>query len=119
MTPSVYTEDFSRKLKKVATMLAQTANRLTTRITGHVQDKLQAAADILGSTLNQFVVQAALEKAEKVIENESTILLTRKESLWLLDLIENPSPRSERFRKAQARYQRIKSNADSTAEQTA
>lgn len=61
--------------------------------------------------LNQFVVQAALEKAEKVIENESTILLTRKEGLWLLDLIENPPPRSERFRQAQARHLSLKSQA--------
>jgi uncharacterized protein (DUF1778 family) len=32
------------------------------------------AADIVGATLNQFVVQAALEKAERVIESESTIV---------------------------------------------
>ncbi len=58
--------------------------RLTARITGHVQDKLQMAADLVGATVNQFVVQAALEKAEKVIESESTIVLTRRESLRLL-----------------------------------
>ncbi len=42
-------------------MLAQTGKRLTTRITDHVQEKLQTAADLVGATLNQFVVQAALE----------------------------------------------------------
>lgn len=93
--------------------------RLTTRITGHVQDKLQMAADLVGATVNQFVVQAALEKAEKVIESESTIVLTRRESLRLLELIENPPPRNEKFLQAMARYQRIKNNDLSTTEHPA
>lgn len=95
-------------------MLAHTGKRLTTRITNHVQEKLQVAADILGATLNQFVVQAALEKADKVIESESTIVLTRRESLRLLELIENPPQRNEKFIEAQARYLRIKNDASST-----
>ncbi len=96
-------------------MLAHTGKRLTTRITDHVQEKLQAAADLVGATLNQFVVQAALEKAEKVIESESAIVLTRRESLRLLEMIENPPPRNEKFLQAQARYQGLKNDAGSTA----
>jgi uncharacterized protein (DUF1778 family) len=97
-------------------MPAHTGKRLTTRITDHVQEKLQVAADLVGATLNQFVVQAALEKAEKVIESESTIVLTRRESLRLLELIESPPPRNKKFLQAQARYQRMKNDAGSTAE---
>jgi uncharacterized protein (DUF1778 family) len=96
-------------------MLAHTGKRLTTRITDHVQEKLQAAADLVGATLNQFVVQAALEKAEKVIESESTIILTRRESLRLLEMIENPPSRNDKFLQAQARYQMLKNDASSTA----
>lgn len=96
-------------------MLAHTGKRLTTRITEHVQEKLQAAADLVGATLNQFVVQAALEKADKVIESESTIVLTRRESLRLLELMENPPPRNAKFLQAQARYQGIKNDASSTS----
>lgn len=94
-------------------MLADTGKRLTTRMTGHVQEKLQMAADLMGATLNQFVMQAALEKAEKVIESESVLVLSRRESLRLLELIENPPPRNARFVKAQARYQRMKADAGS------
>lgn len=89
-------------------MLAQTGKRLTTRITAHVQDKLQEAADLLGATLNQFVVQAALEKADKVIESESTLVLTRRESLRLLEMMEAPPERNEKFLQAQARYTKAK-----------
>lgn len=97
-------------------MLAHTGKRLTTRITDHVQETLQMAADIVGATMNQFVVQAALEKAEKVIESESTIVLSRRESLRLLELLDNPPPRNEKFLAAQARYQRVKSDAGSAAQ---
>ena len=93
-------------------MLALASKRLTTRLTEHVQDKLQTAADLVGATLNQFVVQAALEKAERVIERESTLVLTRTESLRLLALMENPPPRNEKFLQAQARYLKMKTNAD-------
>lgn len=88
-------------------MLAQTDKRLTTRITGHVQEKLQSAADLVGATLNQFVVQAALEKADQIIESESTLALSRRESLRLLELIDNPPPRNARFLEAQARHRKI------------
>lgn len=89
-------------------MDTQTGKRITTRVTGHVQEKLEMAAMLVGATVNQFVVQTALERAEKIIENESSMILTRRESLRLLELIENPPPRNEKFLQAQSRYQRIK-----------
>ena len=100
-------------------MATQAGKRLTTRVTAHVQEKLQAAADIVGATVNQFVLQAALEKAEKVIDSESTIALSRRESLRLLEMVENTPPRNETFLLAQARYQRIKNDAGSASEQQA
>ncbi len=100
-------------------MLAQVGKRITARVTSHVQETLQVAADLVGATLNQFVVQAALEKAEKVIESESSIVLTRRESLRLLEMIENPPARNEIFLEAQARYQRIKNDAGSATERRA
>lgn len=56
-----------------------------------------------------------LEKTENVIESESVIVLTRRESLSLLEMIENPPPRNEKFLQAQARYQRLKNDAGSAA----
>lgn len=97
-------------------MQAVTGKRITTRMTGHVQSTLQAAADLVGATLNQFVVQAALEKAERVIESESMMVLSRQESLRLLELLENPPPRNDKFLMAQARYQKTIKNADPEAD---
>lgn len=92
-------------------MLDHAGKRLTIRVTGQVQQKLQMAADLVGSTVNQFVVQVAVEKANRIIENESVLALSRKESAWLLDLIENPPPRNDRFLAAKARFDRMKSHA--------
>lgn len=39
-----------------------------------------------------------------MIESENTIILTRRESLRLLELLENPPARNEKFLQAQARY---------------
>lgn len=92
-------------------MLDQTGKRLTTRVTAPVQQKLQMAADLIGATVNQFIVQAAVEKADRIIETESALALSRKESVWLLDLMENPPPRNPKFLEAKARYERTKSRA--------
>ena len=97
-------------------MTVDTGKQITTRVTAHVQGKLQEAADLVGATLNQFVLQAALEKAEKVVESESTISLTRRESLRLLEMIENPPPRNAKFLQAQARYEKVKNDASSTSQ---
>lgn len=96
-------------------MLSQPGKRITTRVTGQVQDKLEMAAELVGATLNQFVVQAAIEKANRVIESESMMVLSRKESLRLLELIENPPPRNRRFAEAQAWYEEMKRDAHSSA----
>jgi uncharacterized protein (DUF1778 family) len=76
-------------------MLDYAGKRLTTRVADHV------------------VVQAALEKANKVIENESSIVLTRRESQRLLEMLENPPSRNEKFLQAQARYWKMKNDAGS------
>lgn len=81
--------------------------RLTIQITDQEQENLQMAADIVGTKLRAFVMQAALEKAKQVIAAESSLVLTRRESVRLLELIENPPPRNERFLRAQARYQKL------------
>jgi uncharacterized protein (DUF1778 family) len=45
-----------------------------------------------------------------------TTVLTRRESLRLLELIENPPPRNEKFLQAMNRYQGMKNNNLSTTE---
>lgn len=83
--------------------------RITARVPLAVQEKLQAAADLVGSTLNQFVVQSALEKAEQIIDRETMIGLTRRDAAMLIDLLENPPKPNAALKRALERYKgRIK-----------
>ena len=88
-------------------MPSPTRRRLSIQATSREQGRLQMASEIAGISLRAFVMQAALEKAEQIIAAESSLVLTRRESLRLLELIENPPPRNERFLQAQARYQKL------------
>ena len=46
-----------------------------------------------------------IQEVEKHPENEASIHLTLRESLRLLEMIDNPPPRNARFLQAQARYE--------------
>lgn len=78
--------------------------RITARISRSVQEKLQAAADLQGATLNQVVVQSALEKAERIIDRETTISLTRKDAAMLITMLENPPKPNAALSKALEGY---------------
>jgi len=64
--------------------------RISARVTEHIKDTLLAAAELTGSTLNQFLVQSALEKAENIIAKDKLIQLSHKDSICFFDSLENP-----------------------------
>ncbi|WP_300461064.1 DUF1778 domain-containing protein [Desulfobacula sp.] len=64
--------------------------RVSARISPSVYNTLIEASEIAGSTLNQFLVQAALEKAQAIIEQDNKIRLRQQSAEHLFELIENP-----------------------------
>jgi uncharacterized protein (DUF1778 family) len=78
--------------------------RITARMPQNVRDTLQQAADLLGATLNQFVVQAALSEARRVIECDRVIHLSGTDAVFLLNLLEKPPAPNARLRKALQYY---------------
>ncbi len=89
--------------------MSATANvRVTSRISQQLQEKLQLAADMMGASLNQFILQAADEKADKMIENEARISLTRRESVRIFELLENPPVMNEKLALLMTDYDRRK-----------
>lgn len=79
---------------------------LRTRITARVPEStraiLEQAAEILGSTVNQFMVQTAYQEAQRVIERESIIRLSQEDTRKVLALIDHP-PRPNRRLKSAAK----------------
>lgn len=85
-------------------------DRITTRVPPGVLERLQAAADLTGATVNQFVVQSALEKAEEVLDRERVISLSSRETAMLVTMLDNPT---EPNKALVAAFERYKKKADS------
>lgn len=75
-------------------------DRVYTRIKIEDKEKLMLAANSLGITINQFLVQSGLEKAQEIMEQELTIKLNEKERQRFFGLLENPTPPSDYLKQA-------------------
>ena len=64
------------------------------------EDTLEQAAELLGATVNQFVVQTAYVEAQRVIERESVIRLSQRDAHKVLALLDNPPKPNRRLKDA-------------------
>jgi uncharacterized protein (DUF1778 family) len=75
-----------------------------TRITARVSDKMRAtleqAAELMGATVNQFVVQTAYQEAQRLIERESVIRLSQNDARKILSLLDDPPKPNKRLKDA-------------------
>ncbi len=78
--------------------------RVTARISASIQEILQKAAELSGATLNQFMVQAALKEAKKIIEDEGLITLSEIDADKVFSLIENPPAPNENLKAAMRKH---------------
>ena len=83
---------------------ALSEERIPARMPTAVYERLVEAAQLVGSTLNQFLVQASLEKADTIIERERVITLSKTAAQTVFDLMENPPEPNERLKKAAVQY---------------
>jgi uncharacterized protein (DUF1778 family) len=64
--------------------------RISARCAKAQQDTIDTAAALTGASINQFVLQAALEKAEQVIERERRIAASGQDAAMIMAMLENP-----------------------------
>ncbi len=81
--------------------------RIPARMPLAVYNRVVEAAQAVGATLNQFLVQSALEKANMVLEQERVINLTSASAKTIFDLVENPPPPNERLKAAMKRREEV------------
>ncbi|GEC97296.1 hypothetical protein ZRA01_33690 [Zoogloea ramigera] len=89
---------------KVRETTPEARGRITARVPQSLVETLDLAASMVGSTVSQFVAQAALEKAERIIENERVIRMSAQTAAWFFDLIDNPPPPTPTLANAIKRY---------------
>jgi uncharacterized protein (DUF1778 family) len=82
--------------------------RISARVSSSVAETLNEAAELAGTTLNNFVVQAALKEAHRVIDREKTIYVSHDDAAMLLNLLENPSPPNAALEGAFERFMKAK-----------
>jgi uncharacterized protein (DUF1778 family) len=67
--------------------------------------------------LNQFLVQSALEKAEKLLEQERVIQMSQDDAKLFFETVENPPPINKKLLKAMTMYQETFPNVENRGTQ--
>ena len=70
--------------------LDEPRKRITARVSKDIRATLEQAAELLGATVNQFVVQTAYQEAQRIIERESVIRLSQRDARKVLALLDSP-----------------------------
>lgn len=79
--------------------------RITARVAPAALEKIEYAALVQGSTVNQFLVSSALDIAESIIENERRIRLSKEEVKKFLSIIASPPKPNNKLKAAFQSFQ--------------
>jgi uncharacterized protein (DUF1778 family) len=86
--------------------MATTLPRITARVDVDTQDLLTQAAAIAGmSSINSFVLSAAIEKAKQVIEREQALKLSQADAILLMEALDRPATQNSKLKAAAVRYE--------------
>lgn len=79
--------------------------RITARVDIDTQELLSQAAAIAGmSSINSFVLSAAVEKAKTIMERERALQLSEQDTMTLMTALDQPAKANSKLQKAAARY---------------
>ena len=86
--------------------MAATLPRITARVDEQTQELLAQAALLSGMTsINSFVLSAAIEKAKQLLEREYSLKLSQQDAERLVAALDAPTKPHARLRQAVADYQ--------------
>lgn len=71
-------------------ILVETNDRMSLRIASEEKSLLMRAAAIQHTNLTEFVIRHVVSVARKIIEDNERLELTERDSLRVLDLLDNP-----------------------------
>ncbi|MEA2047161.1 MAG: DUF1778 domain-containing protein [Campylobacterota bacterium] len=83
--------------------------RITARVSLDTQELLSRAAALSGiSSINSFVLSAAIEKANKIMEREETLKLSKRDAMLLVDALDRPAKPNKKLNEAFKAYEEKK-----------
>ena len=86
--------------------------RVSARVPAQVYQTLAQAAEIAGTTMNQFLVQSAIEKAKIIIKKDRIVDLTVRSANVFFEAIENPPAPNRKLTEAMKAYKETLHNAE-------
>lgn len=75
-------------------------NRIALRVQAADKAVIMRAVAVAQTDMTDFILRAALREARSVIEEHERIKLTHRDSLQVLELLENPPAPNAKLRKA-------------------
>lgn len=82
-------------------------DRIVSRIPRSNRVIIEKAAAVYGATVNQFIVQTALDRATQILEREELLRLSEKDAQVFLEAIDNPPLPSNRLIEAMREHGRL------------
>lgn len=87
--------------------MATALPRITARVDIDTQELLSQASAIAGmSSINSFVLSAAIEKAKKIIEQEQLLRLSQRDAIMLVDALDAAGQSNSRLKLAAMNYEK-------------
>ena len=79
----------------MATQRMTKSNTISIRISDEQRDLIDHAAEVLGKSRSDFMVETTSREAEHVLLDRTYFRLNEEQFDWFLDFIENPPPLNE------------------------
>lgn len=91
-------------MNKYAENIARKDERVNLRVDARTKAMLVKAAEISGTPLTEFVVQTALDRADRLVSQPKVTRVSNEEFFRVLDLIENPPEPTDYLVEAMQRF---------------
>lgn len=87
--------------------------RLVARAKPEIHQRIAEAAELQGSTVSQFLLDAALERATEVTERATRISASREAFESMMTALDQPARKLPRLERAAQRYKDVVHDSDS------
>lgn len=77
-------------MQATATKKQASDDRIVSRIPRSNRVIIEKAAAVYGATINQFIVQTALDRANEILEREELLRLSEQDAQLFLDALDKP-----------------------------
>lgn len=87
-------------------------DRITARLPRATRSIIERAAAIYGASINQFLVQAAVERANEVLRSTEAVTLSARDAQAFIDALANPPEPNKELQEAVHAHDRIVESRD-------